>query len=520
MLKENTGINLTTEFYQQVAAAGPGFVAIVRGHDLRLLFVNDFFEHELGCSNAEVNEEEVYFTDFLAPFQHDRLRHHVLSVKDMYNKSTAYVIYHLGKRGNAHLKPYYFFVAPMVMPGDDDIYKILMMPDLSQWTMPFTSFETRELFLEHFQSEDFGTFEWLVNVDRSYWSEGVYKIYEVDPSEKNITRGFAAQFIHPDDRARAAEQSAMALANGTIIDFEFRLITANGNHKIVHSLAKLVKDREGKPMKMIGSVRDVTRQRSIENDLKVKVEQLYQSNRELEEFAYVASHDLQEPLRKITTFSSRLMERFKDVLEGEGLMYLTRMNASAENMRTLINDLLEFSRVTDGHQPYTTTDLNAIVRQVKADLELVIEETGAELTYKDLPLIEAMPAYLKQLFLNIIANAIKFRKADATPRITITATATENKEKLRHKLDVNIRYYTIVIADNGIGFEKEYSQKIFNVFQRLHGKADYPGSGIGLAVCKKIAEHHGGTIFADGEPGAGATFTIIIPEKAPHAKLH
>jgi signal transduction histidine kinase len=512
---EQVTVTQDTAFYQQVAAAGPGFVAIVRGSDLRLLFVNKFFELELDCTNEEVGEKEIYFTDFLTPFQHDRLKHQMLSVKDAYNKSIAYVIYHLSPRNTDRLRPYYFFAAPMEIKSDtgEDIYKILMMPDLSQWTMPFTSFETRELFLEHFQSEDFGTFEWLIGVDRAYWSEGLYRIYEVDPSEKNITRDFAGSFIHPEDRARAAQQSADAISQGKTIDFEFRLITAKGNHKIVHSLAKLVYDKQGNRVKLVGSVRDITNQRSIENDLKHKVDELYQSNKELEEFAYVASHDLQEPLRKITTFSSRLMERYKEALTGEGEMYLTRMNASAENMRTLINDLLEFSRVANAQQPATETDLRLVVKMVKADLELIIEETSSTISIGTLPVIEAIPAQMKQLFQNMIGNAIKFRRKDVPPLISITSQPAEPADIKRLGLNVKNRYYCITIADNGIGFEKEYAQKIFNIFQRLHGKAEYPGSGIGLAVCKKIVEHMGGAIYAESVRGEGSTFTIIIPEK-------
>lgn len=512
---EQVTVKQDTAFYQQVAAAGPGFVAIVRGSDLRLLFVNKFFELELDCTNEEVGEQEIYFTDFLTPFQHDRLKYQMLSVKDTYNKSTAYVIYHLSPRGQERLKPYYFFVAPMDMKTDtgEDVYKILMMPDLSQWTMPFTSFETRELFLEHFQSEDFGTFEWLIGVDRSYWSEGVYKIYEVDPSEKNITRDFAGSFIHPEDRALAAQQSADAISQGKTIDFEFRLITAKGNHKVVHSLARLVYDAQGNRVKLVGSVRDVTKQRSIENDLKRKVEALYQSNRELEEFAYVASHDLQEPLRKITTFSSRLMERYKEALTGEGEMYLTRMNASAENMRVLINDLLEFSRIANGQQPASDTNLRLVVKMVKSDLELIIEETGSSINIGDLPVVEAIPAHMKQLFQNIIGNAIKFRRTGVPPVINIACSGVDEAKIKKHRLNKEQKYYEITITDNGIGFEKEYAQKIFHIFQRLHGKAEYPGSGIGLAVCKKIVEHMGGVISAESIPGEGSVFSIIIPEK-------
>lgn len=510
-------VNHTPEFYQQVAASGPGFVAIVSVPDMRLLFVNDFFEQELGCSNSEVSEQEVYFTDFVDKYQHERLKHHLQSVTGVNNRHTPYTIYQLHNRGDSNVRSYYLFVSAIQLTGVDSAFKILMMPDLSQWTLPFTSFETRELFLEHFQSESFGTFEWLADVDKTFWSEGVYRLYEVDIEKKDISRQFAGTFIHPDDKQRVTEVTAEAIKNGSPIDIEFRIITAKGTHKTVHSLGRILRDANGVPLKITGSVRDVTRHRNIESDLNAKVEELYQSNRELEEFAYVASHDLQEPLRKITTFSSRLMERYKDALEGEGLMYLTRMNASADNMRTLINDLLEFSRVTNGQQQYDDTDLNLVVRQVKADLELVIEETGATLHLGPLPTIYAATAQMKQLFTNILGNAIKFRKSDEAPVISITAAETTADEKIKHKLSATMRYHTITIADNGIGFEKEYAQKIFNVFQRLHGKSEYPGSGIGLAVCKRIAEHHGGLIYADSQPGQGATFTLILPEQQTHA---
>lgn len=511
---EHAMVKQDAAFIELITASGPGLVAIVRGADKRVLFVNSFFEYELGCSNDEVTSEEVYFTDFIDEYQHDRLRYHMLSVKDVYDKSTAYIIYKIRRRDTGQVKSYYVFIAPVPeSDGYQDMYKLVMMPDLSQWKMPFTSFESRELFLEHFQSETFGTFEYLIDKDKTYWSEGIYEIYEVSPGQKNITRDFASSFIHHDDKLRIRHMAKEAMKTGGPIDMEFRIVTGDGHVKVIHSLGKVVLDAAGHPVKLVGSLRDVTAQRSIENDLKQKVEELYHSNQELEEFAYVASHDLQEPLRKITTFSSRLMERYKDVLTGEGEMYLTRMNASAENMRALINDLLEFSRISNTQQPFAPTDLNLVLKMVKGDLELIIEETGAVITCDKLPVIDAVQSHIKQLFTNIIGNAIKFRKPDIAPRIEISAVETDGAVLKKFSLPLNRgRYYTIVISDNGIGFEKEYAQKIFNVFQRLHGKAEYPGSGIGLAICKKIIEYHHGVIYAEGRPGEGSSFTFIVPE--------
>jgi light-regulated signal transduction histidine kinase (bacteriophytochrome) len=254
--------------------------------------------------------------------------------------------------------------------------------------------------------------------------------------------------------------------------------------------------------------------------LKNKVEELNHSNRELEEFAYIASHDLQEPLRKITTYSDRLSEKYKEALTGDGLMYLSRMIISAENMRMLINDLLEFSRISKNEQPYERVDMNMVLKLVKTDLELVIEETGTIINCESLPAVDAIPSQMKQLLANIIGNAIKFHKPGLPPVITISANILSEKEKVRLELAKNRIYYEFSISDNGIGFEEEYNTRIFQVFQRLHGKSEYPGSGIGLAICKKIIEYHHGIIYATSEPGAGARFTFILPQdqKIPKAQ--
>jgi light-regulated signal transduction histidine kinase (bacteriophytochrome) len=249
-------------------------------------------------------------------------------------------------------------------------------------------------------------------------------------------------------------------------------------------------------------------QKILEN----KVKELDRSNKELEEFAYIASHDLQEPLRKITSFSERLKEKLPSNLEPDVQLYLNRMLAATDNMRMLIDNLLEFSRTSRISEPFVKTDLNNIVSDVIADLELKIEETSTSITSDTLPVIDAIPVQMRQLFTNLFTNAIKFKGEDSTPKIEIRCYELSDEEKEYNHLRQNSVYYKIIVKDYGIGFEPEFSMTIFQIFQRLHGKAEYPGSGIGLAICKKIVDNHSGRIFAQSEPGKGAEFITILPE--------
>ena len=249
-------------------------------------------------------------------------------------------------------------------------------------------------------------------------------------------------------------------------------------------------------------------QKILEN----KVRELDRSNKELEEFAYIASHDLQEPLRKITSFSERLKEKLPSNLEPDVQLYLNRMLAATDNMRTLIDNLLEFSRTSRISEPFVKTDLNNIISEVKADLELKIEETSTNITSETLPVIDAIPMQMRQLFTNLFTNAIKFKGEGSMPKIEIRSSALSEEEIEANHLHHNQKYYKIIVKDYGIGFDQEFSMKIFQIFQRLHGKAEYPGSGIGLAICKKIVENHLGRIFAESESGKGAEFITILPE--------
>jgi signal transduction histidine kinase len=246
-------------------------------------------------------------------------------------------------------------------------------------------------------------------------------------------------------------------------------------------------------------------------ELNLYAEELSRSNRELEDFAFVASHDLQEPLRKIQAFGDRLESTYGDALEARGVDYIQRMRSAANRMSTLIIDLLEFSRVGTRGGQFTTTDLNQVLANVLDDLEIALKESGAKIVVTNLPIIQADNSQLQQLMLNLLSNAIKFRQAQQTPYIEIKAQTYNASEA---QLAICHLWYEITITDNGIGFAQAYAEKIFSPFQRLHGRSAYQGTGIGLAVCRRIVERHRGKISAISELGQGATFRIILPAHA------
>jgi PAS domain S-box-containing protein len=236
--------------------------------------------------------------------------------------------------------------------------------------------------------------------------------------------------------------------------------------------------------------------------------ELVKSNRDLEQFAYVASHDLQEPLRKIQTFTQLMQENSEE--KEKQKVYQQKIAQAAARMQNLIRDVLSFSRISRTEEAFAPTDLNVIMENIKNDFELIIREKHAVINYPVLPVIRGIPLQLFQLFSNLISNSLKYN--DQTPVINISFEKPSAAEIQTYaKLNPDFSYIKFTFSDNGIGFEHEYSERIFNVFQRLHGKQTYSGTGIGLAICKKIVENHEGTIFANAEPKKGATFTVIIP---------
>lgn len=243
---------------------------------------------------------------------------------------------------------------------------------------------------------------------------------------------------------------------------------------------------------------DITDQKKYEKKLQEAIHNLERSNRDLEQFAYVASHDLQEPLRKIQAFGDRLGIMYSDMFDNKGKDYLNRMIKASERAQILINDLLAFSRVATRGKPFKLVDLNILVQDILDVFELRMQESKATIILEDLPEIMADQSQMRQLFQNLIGNALKFINQEKTPIIKITSTIHDDK-------------CIIIVEDNGIGFEQKYADKIFVIFQRLNRRAEYDGTGIGLAVCKKIVERHRGTIEVKSEEGVGSRFIITLP---------
>ena len=285
----------------------------------------------------------------------------------------------------------------------------------------------------------------------------------------------------------------------------------NGEYRWFHTFGTVFdRDEAGKVVHVLNVSVDITEQEEAEHELYQKNLQLQQSNASLEEYAYVASHDLKEPLRKIATFGDRLLSSQSERLTDEGKLHLEKIISSSRRMQAMIGDLLAVSTIS-GERSFEQYSLQSVLNDVVQTLEHKIEEKKGVIISDDLPIINIVPSQFRQLFQNLIANSLKFVKDGVIPRIDITHKYLRPVEVQSYELAIAKKYLAITFTDNGIGFDNQFANKIFTIFQRLHGRNEFEGTGIGLAICKKVAENHGGTIIADGKPGEGATFTIIVP---------
>jgi two-component system sensor kinase FixL len=288
------------------------------------------------------------------------------------------------------------------------------------------------------------------------------------------------------------------ISAGKIWEGELRNRAKDGSLYWVNTTIVPFADTQGRPYQYVSIRYEITQRKAAEEQLRVYADRLEYSNRDLQDFASMAAHDLQEPLRKIQAFGDRLFARYRDSLPAEAQDFLQRMLISASRMRRLIDDLLTYSRITTQAKPFAPTNLNEVLADVLSDLEVSIEQTKGVIDAHPLPTIAADAVQMRQLLQNLVSNSLKFHRPGEFPKVTVSA-------------EVNGGSCVLTVVDNGIGFDQKYLDRIFTIFQRLHGRQDYEGTGVGLAVCRRIVERHGGYITAESKLGEGARFLVTIP---------
>lgn len=363
------------------------------------------------------------------------------------------------------------------------------------------------------QAEILGNYSswiWNLELNKMQFSDNQYRLFGLDPQAFEANHESFFKYVHPDDLPLVSQAIGDVVKNENLPIFQYRIVLKNDEIRHLRTVGKLFVNRFQEKI-IIGTTQDVTADVLKKQILKEKNIDLERNNKELIEFNYAASHDLQEPLRKIQTFISRINENEQANLSENGKQYLNRILVAATRMRVLIDDLLQYSRTNKSIDSFETVDLNEVFSSAIQELSELIVETKTHVENSNLPTIEGIPFQLRQLFINLINNSIKYRKPHQNAVIQV------NYNKIRASDDENVEeqsnrfFHKITISDNGIGFHPDDSKKIFLLFNRLHAKDHYPGTGVGLAICKKIVKNHYGYICAHGQPDDGAQITLYFP---------
>jgi PAS domain S-box-containing protein len=367
------------------------------------------------------------------------------------------------------------------------------------------------------QTGKFGSYRYDFDTKVLTYSDNLYRLLGCEPGEFPASGEEFLKFVHPDDRDFVRHATNDAFNKQQITSWEYRLVRKDGQHICVRGTANIITDTKGQ-IHMIGTLQDVTDEKNKEQLLHEKNESLMAMNKELESFAYISSHDLQEPLRKIQTFASRVIDSEYEKLSENAKSYFARMQSAALRMQTLIDDLLAYSRTNSEERRFEKVHLGEIIDEIREEINEDLEVYQATIETGTMCDLSVIPFQFRQVMHNLIGNALKFSRHERPPHIHINCEINKGLNLGVTKLEPQLSYAHIRISDNGIGFEPEYGERIFEVFQRLHSRDRYNGTGIGLAIVKKIIENHHGVIRAKGEVNKGATFDIYIPSPDIFAK--
>ena len=526
IIKNPESFKLELNQVMRIFGLMPDLVYVLDLDNQRLLYTNQRLQDVLGYTWEDVIEMDYSLGPVMV---HDDMDSFAAQLSDTFNnlsedKTTEFNINFRHKNGKIRelrnratvmtrhaggLNQYIVVVAEDIT--ESRLYEKILAEKITILERQRNQMETAESIFSY------GSFLYDAHEPFTNYSEGLFKLLGLLPSdypEGKIERLAYNEFIVPQDRQMVIDFLAKVTTDKVPEYYlEHQIIDAQYKLKHVAMKAKCFYDEEGKISRILGVVADRSKMQAYQIELERRLVALKKSNAELEQFAYIASHDLQEPLRKIISFGERLNHKYANKLGEEGNFFVDRMTNAANRMQILIQDLLTYSRASRNPESFESTDLNDIFKQVLNDLELKIQEKQATITVENLPTIDAQVSQMYQLFQNLLTNALKFTKPEVPAMITIKCQrATPLEVKENPVLFPFGNYYRITVSDNGIGLENEYAERIFALFQRLHGRSEYEGTGLGLAICRKIVEAHQGQIKASGTLGVGTDFTIYLPE--------